>query len=44
VGVYGHEPDAPEKGKFVLALERGPTGRWLITADIDNRIDPRRVP
>jgi ketosteroid isomerase-like protein len=44
IGVYGHEPDAPETGKFVLALERGPTGRWLIAADIDNGIGPRRAP
>jgi len=44
IGVYGHEPDAPEQGKFVLALERGPTGRWLIAADIDNGSGPRRAP
>ena len=44
VGVYGHEPEGPEKGKFMLALERGPTGRWLIAADIDNGVGSSRAP
>lgn len=44
IGVYGHEAGAPEQGKFVLALERGTAGRWLIAADIDNGVVPRRSP
>jgi len=44
IGVYGHEAATPEQGKFVLALERGAAGRWLIAADIDNGLVPRRSP
>jgi len=40
VGVYGHDPKAAETGKFVLALRREASGRWLIAADIDNSIRP----
>lgn len=32
---YGDQPDPPDRGKFVLALRRGPDGRWLIAADLD---------
>lgn len=28
-------------GKFVLAIRRGPDGRWLIAADMDNTATPR---
>ena len=35
IGVYGPAP-GEERGKFVLTLRRGPGGRWLITADMDN--------
>ncbi len=38
VGAYGWGAgeDVPDVGKFVLALRKGPSGRWLIAADIDN--------
>ena len=36
VGAFAAEPGDPDIGKFVLLLRRGPTGRWLIAADIDN--------
>lgn len=38
VGGYAREEGAPDIGKFVLALQRGPDGRWLIGADIDNGV------
>ena len=34
-GYAGHEADQDD-GKFVLAIRRGPDGRWLIAADMDN--------
>lgn len=39
VGGYRYAPDRPDGGKFILALRRGPDGRWLIEADMDNRND-----
>ena len=36
IGGFSAQPDQPDVGKFVLLLRRGPSGRWLITADIDN--------
>lgn len=36
VGAYGREIRGPDVGKFVLALRKGPDGRWMIAADIDN--------
>lgn len=38
IGAYGWgaTADVPDVGKFVLALRKGPAGRWLIAADIDN--------
>lgn len=38
IGAYGYgaAPPVPDMGKFVLALRRGPDGRWLIAADMDN--------
>ena len=36
VGGYSSSPDRLESGKFVLALRRHASGRWLIAADIDN--------
>ncbi len=36
VGAFAAEPGDPDIGKFVLLLRRGPSGRWLIVADIDN--------
>lgn len=39
IGAYTYDdPKAPDVGKFVLALRKGPGGRWLIAADIDNAI------
>ncbi len=39
VGGYRYAPGRPDGGKFVLALRRGPEGRWLIEADMDNQND-----
>lgn len=36
VGAYGYGEEGGDRGKFVLALRRGPDGAWLIAADIDN--------
>ena len=36
VGAFSAEVGDPDIGKFVLLLRRGPSGRWLIAADIDN--------
>ncbi|MBC7898243.1 MAG: DUF4440 domain-containing protein [Cytophagaceae bacterium] len=39
IGAYTYnDPRAPDIGKFVLALRKGPGGRWLIAADMDNAI------
>ncbi len=35
IGAYASAKDAPDIGKFILALRRV-KGRWLIAADIDN--------
>ena len=42
VGAYGYGEGAATRdmGKFVLALERGTDGRWLIAADLDNTNRP----
>jgi ketosteroid isomerase-like protein len=45
IGGYAGSKDAPDTGKFVLALRKGSDGRWLIAADIDNtNAAPRRAP
>jgi hypothetical protein len=36
IGAYAARSDAPDWGKFILALRRDPGGRWLIAADMDN--------
>lgn len=36
VGGYRGASDGPDSGKFVLALQRAPDGRWTIAADMDN--------
>lgn len=36
IGGYGIAPGSPAVGKFVLALRKEGTDRWLIAADIDN--------
>ena len=40
LGTFGAEQGAHRGGKFVLALRRGASGRWLIAADTDNRNAP----
>lgn len=35
IGAYRYGA-LPGGGKFILALRRGPDGRWLIAADLDN--------
>ena len=40
IGVFGHKPDGPVAGKFVLTLRRRGGGRWLIAADMDNSVAP----
>lgn len=41
VGGYHYAGATGPGGRFVLALSRGPDGRWLIAADLDNT-GPRR--
>jgi ketosteroid isomerase-like protein len=36
IGAYSYDASAGDSGKFVLAIEKSPEGRWLIAADIDN--------
>ena len=36
IGAYAATKDAPDEGKFILALNKNRSGRWLIAADIDN--------
>jgi ketosteroid isomerase-like protein len=36
IGAYSGAENAPDSGKFILALRRGTDGRWLIAADMDN--------
>lgn len=37
IGAFTYnDPAAPDIGKFILALRKGPGGRWLIAADMDN--------
>ena len=44
IGAYGEKPGPPDDGKFILALRRGPDGRWLIAADMDNSNRPPSPP
>jgi uncharacterized protein (TIGR02246 family) len=37
IGGYTSTPKWPDAGKFVLTLRQNAEGRWLITADMDNR-------
>ena len=41
VGAYGYGDDlpVPDRGMFMLALRRAPSGRWLIVADLDRSMD-----
>lgn len=36
IGGYAARPGDPDDGKFVLAVRRDASGRWLIAADMDN--------
>lgn len=36
IGAYSESAEAPDTGKFILALRKVSDGRWLIAADIDN--------
>lgn len=36
IGGWGSAPAGPAHGKFVLVLEKGPNGAWLIKSDMDN--------
>ena len=36
IGAYRYGTATVDVGKFVLALKKGPDGKWLIAADIDN--------
>jgi ketosteroid isomerase-like protein len=40
VGGYRYPTTVGTGGRFVLALQRGPDGRWLIAADLDNSGPP----
>jgi reactive intermediate/imine deaminase len=44
IGAFAPQKDAPDAGKFVLAVRRGPDGRWLIAADMDNSNRPPSSP
>jgi ketosteroid isomerase-like protein len=45
IGAFKNNPDGPEVGKFVLALRKDKSGRWLIAADMDNpSMRPPRPP
>ena len=44
IGGFRTEADAPDMGKFILAIRKGARGRWLIAADMDNtNSQPRRT-
>jgi len=36
IGAYAYPPGDRDMGKFILALRRDASGRWLIAADMDN--------
>lgn len=36
IGGYRYDPGKEDTGKFILALRKSESGRWLIAADIDN--------
>jgi len=39
LGAYGYPPEPDrDRGVFVLALQRGEDGRWLIAADLDHGV------
>ncbi len=36
IGGYSRKPGDPDVGKYILTLQLEESGRWLITADMDN--------
>ncbi len=36
IGGFSYDPGKGDTGKFILALRKDESGRWLIAADIDN--------
>lgn len=36
IGGFSYDPENGDSGKFILALRKSESGRWLIAADIDN--------
>lgn len=45
LGAFAQSAAQADLGKFVLVLRRGPGGRWLIAADMDNALpQPRDRP
>lgn len=44
VGGFRYPNSTGPGGKFLLALRKGPDGRWLIAADMDNNAAPMRRP
>ena len=45
IGGFAMERGAPDVGKFVLTLKKGPNGRWLIFSDMDTgNSSPQRRP
>jgi ketosteroid isomerase-like protein len=44
IGGFGGEVGPPDSGKFILTLEKGSDGRWLIAADMDNSNRSPRPP
>ena len=36
IGAYSRHPFLPDAGKFILALQKEATGKWMIAADMDN--------
>jgi hypothetical protein len=44
IGGFRYPTTTGPGGKFVLALRRGPDGRWFIAADIDNAASRPRAP
>lgn len=44
IGGYRYPQTTGPGGKYVLTLRRGPDGRWLIAADMENSSGPPRRP
>ena len=44
IGGFRYPATTGPGGKFLLALRKGPDGRWLIAADMDNAAGPMQRP